>query len=62
VAVDWTHEPRLDLWVPRQLRERYRGPWRTEPAQTGELEPYDVRGVARYSNYRRFEVDIRIGR
>jgi len=62
IEAAWQYDDRLQLWVPEEMREHYRGPWKT----TGDLGPigerYDVRGVARYSNYRRFEVEYRIGK
>jgi hypothetical protein len=52
--VTWRPEPKLDLWVPGELRERYEGPW----ADQGLA--YDIVGTATYSNYRRFDVDVRL--
>lgn len=51
VDVVWRPEPRLTLWVPAEMRESYR-----------TRDAYDVRGLATYANYRRFEVDSRIVR
>jgi hypothetical protein len=49
----------LNLWVPAEMREHYRGSW--EPLMTPfGPKPYDIDGVARYSNYRRFRVDVQI--
>lgn len=53
--VTWRPESRLGLWVPAAMRERYTGPW------VADGVAYDITGDAVYSNYRRFEVDIRIG-
>jgi hypothetical protein len=47
----YAHEPKLDLWVPVRLSERYE---RREEA--GELTLCE----STYTNWRRFEVDIRI--
>jgi hypothetical protein len=52
----WRQDERLKMWVPDEMRERYSGPW------TQDGVAYDITGHAVYSNYRRFEVDIRIGR
>lgn len=51
----WRPDERLGLWVPAAMQERYSGPW------VAEGVAYDITGHAVYSNYRRFEVDIRIG-
>jgi hypothetical protein len=51
----WRSDERLAMWVPDEMRERYSGPW------TREGVAFDITGHAVYSNYRRFEVDIRIG-
>ena len=40
----------------------YRGPWLTTTGSSTKEDAYDVRGIAKYSNYRRFEVDARIVR
>lgn len=59
IEVDWSLDRRLTLWVPAEMRESYRGSRpSSEQARNGAIE--DVRGVATYSNYRRFEVDSRI--
>jgi hypothetical protein len=52
--VIWKHDPKLDLWVPAEMHELYSGPW------TEEGTPFDISGTAVYSNYRRFDVDVRI--
>ena len=49
VAVDYTLDPGVDLWVPDEMREEY---------ITGDGER--IVGVARYDNYRRFEVGSRV--
>ena len=49
----------LDLWVPAEMRERYEGPGMSH-ATRGRARRYDIDGVATYSNYRRFTVDVRI--
>jgi hypothetical protein len=51
----WREDGRLGIWVPDEMRERYSGPW------TADGVAYDIVGHAVYSNYRRFEVDVRIG-
>jgi hypothetical protein len=62
IDVTWQRDGRLALWVPAEMREAYRGPWTALAGAPGKKERHDVRGVARYSNYRRFEVDSRIVR
>jgi len=52
--VIWKHDPKLDLWVPVEMHELYSGPW------TEEGTPFDISGTAVYSNYRRFDVNVRI--
>jgi hypothetical protein len=51
----WRPDERLGVWVPDEMRERYSGPWKADGVA------YDIVGHAVYSNYRRFEVDVRIG-
>jgi len=51
----WRHDAGLNAWVPAQMRERYRDVRETKTRLT-----YDIIGVATYSNYRRFAVDVRI--
>lgn len=52
--VTWRPEEKLGVWVPAEMRERYSGPW------TEGSTPYDITGTAVYSNYRRFDVDVRL--
>ena len=59
IGVRWRRDGSLDLWVPAEMRERYEGPW-YEPRDSRPRERYDIDGVATYSNYRRFTVDVRI--
>ena len=58
IGVRWQRDASLDLWVPAEMRERYEGPWYER--LDSRLEHYDIDGVATYSNYRRFTVDVRI--
>ena len=58
IGVRWQRDASLDLWVPAEMRERYEGPWYER--LDSRLERYDIDGVATYSNYRRFTVDVRI--
>jgi hypothetical protein len=60
IDVAWTYEIKLKLWVPSEMRESYRGPWTTEAGNAAKETSFDVRGLATYSNYRRFQVDTRI--
>jgi hypothetical protein len=59
IDVTWRVDDRLELWVPAAMRERYEGPWTGGP-DPARQERYDIVGVATYSNYRRFTVDVRI--
>lgn len=59
IRVTWRRDAPLDLWVPAEMREDYVGPW-SAMASGNRLERYDIDGVATYSNYRRFTVDVRI--
>ena len=59
IDVSWRRDAGLDLWVPAEMRERYVGPWSVQSAPK-RRERYDIAGVATYSNYRRFSVDVRI--
>jgi hypothetical protein len=58
--VEWSYDGKLKLWVPAEMRETYRGPWTTAVENGARETAFDVRGVAKYSNYRRFQVDTRI--
>jgi hypothetical protein len=59
INVTWRWDVPLNLWVPAEMREHYRGSW--EPLMTPlGPKPYDIDGVAQYSNYRRFRVDVQI--
>ncbi|HSC26477.1 MAG TPA: hypothetical protein VLD67_04330 [Vicinamibacterales bacterium] len=55
LEVTWQRDERLDLWVPAGMRERYQGPWLDDGSQ-----PFEIAGTAVYSNYRRFDVEIRV--
>jgi hypothetical protein len=59
IHVFWRRDEALDLFVPGEMRERYEGPW-TATRAPKQRERYDIDGVASYSNYRRFTVDVRI--
>lgn len=59
IRVTWRRDAPLDLWVPAEMQEDYVGPW-SAMASGNRLERYDINGVATYSNYRRFMVDVRI--
>ena len=59
IGVRWRRDRSLDLWVPAEMRERYESSW-YEPRDSRPRERYDIDGVATYSNYRRFTVDVRI--
>jgi hypothetical protein len=60
----WRFDEKLAAWLPFEMRERYRGV-RPDPVGTGFLSVtgarrYVIAGVATYSNYRRFTVDVKI--
>ena len=59
IRVTWRRDAPLDLWVPAEMRENYEGPW-SAMSSRNRPERYDIDGVATYSNYRRFTVDVRI--
>lgn len=59
IRVTWRRDAPLDLWVPAEMRENYEGPW-SAMSPANRPERYDIDGVATYSNYRRFTVDVRI--
>jgi hypothetical protein len=59
INVAWRWDAPLNLWVPSEMRETYRGPWTPLTTPFGP-KPYDIDGVAQYSNYRRFRVDVLI--
>lgn len=59
ITVTWRQDRTLDLWVPSELRERYQGGWPPQATESGSRR-YDIDGVALYSNYRRFTVDVKI--
>jgi hypothetical protein len=52
----WRYDETLAAWLPSEMREHYRG-IRADPP---DRRHYDLRGVATYSNYRRFVVEVRI--
>jgi hypothetical protein len=58
IEVSWRRDARLDLWVPVEMRERFEGPWFDQVGS--KRVRYDITGVATYSNYRRFMVDVKI--
>jgi hypothetical protein len=51
----WRRDAVVNAWVPAMMRERYR-----KVRDTTARTTYDIVAVARYSNYRRFVVDVRI--
>ena len=51
----WRRDEKLGAWVPSEMRERY-----ARVRGSSQRRPYDIVGVATYSNYRRFAVDVRI--
>ena len=59
IRVGWRRDDRLGVWVPAEMTERYDGPWLPDGATSAE-DGFAITGVATYSNYRRFEVDVRI--
>ncbi len=59
INVTWQWDAPLNLWVPSEMRETYHGSWTPLATPLGP-KPYDIDGIAQYSNYRRFTVDVRI--
>ena len=51
LTTTYEHEPKLDVWVPARFQERYERSAAPREVITCE---------ASYSNYRRFEVSVRI--
>jgi hypothetical protein len=56
---EWRHDANLNVWVPSEMRERYR---RILYEKSPPRHPryYDIVSRATYDNYRRFGVDVRI--
>jgi hypothetical protein len=59
IAVTFRPDARLGQWVPSEMRERYEGAW-PDGGPDGEPRHYEITGTATYTNFRRFDVDIRI--
>jgi hypothetical protein len=59
INVTWQWDAPLNLWVPSEMRETYHGSWTPLATPLGP-KPYDIDGVAQYTNYRRFRVDVLI--
>jgi hypothetical protein len=57
--VTFRPDARLGQWVPSEMRERYEGAW-PDGGPDGEPRHYEITGTATYTNFRRFDVDIRI--
>jgi hypothetical protein len=54
IIVDYRREPRIGMWVPSQMWERYRDfPGSHEPVFRQRAE-----ATARYSNFRQFQVQV----
>lgn len=49
IEVDYEADPRLDLWLPYEMREIYQ-----------HRRRHTVRAEAKYRNYRRFEVEAKV--
>jgi hypothetical protein len=56
----WQLDSKLGLWVPVEMREQYVGNMSQYNPTSLRIEQYDIRGHAHYSNYLRFDVDVRI--
>lgn len=54
ITVDYEPDAKLGLWVPREMTEQYHA------GRPNSFEEQTIHCVARYSNYRRFEVTVRI--
>jgi hypothetical protein len=63
LAVDYRHDSKLLMWVPSQMRERYRTVSIAENMgrRLGSLTRFStIMGTATYANYRRFETSGRL--
>jgi hypothetical protein len=64
IDVSWRADAKLGLWVPATMRERYSGPWpdgSADPWPDSSADPRSIiTGTATYTDYRRFDVDVRI--
>jgi hypothetical protein len=60
IDFSWQLDSKLGLWVPAEMREQYVGRMSQYNPSNRRIEQYDIRGHATYSNYRRFDVDVRI--
>jgi hypothetical protein len=59
IDVQFRFDAHLRQWVPGDMHERYEGPWFAGSLEKEQLH-YSIVGAATYSNYRRFDVDVRI--
>jgi hypothetical protein len=60
IEFEWAPDKNLGLWVPSQMREHYRGRIISKVTNSVKPDEYDIRGLARYTNYRRFKTDARM--
>jgi hypothetical protein len=58
IAVAYQHEPRLNLWLPARMDERYQQ--RADPKALPARLRENIECVALYSNFRRFETAGRV--
>jgi hypothetical protein len=54
ITTEYRREPRLGMWVPDEMQERYRN----RPSPQEPFPQESARATARYSNYRRFQVEV----
>jgi hypothetical protein len=60
ITVIYRHDPHLEMLVPSEMRELYRGPFDEILPRDGEGGTQSIECVATYSRFRRFDVTARI--
>jgi hypothetical protein len=64
ITVSFAHDPKLDMWVPARMNERYQQSYSLWLPNSGIAMPSSryvtINCVARYSNFRRFETSGRV--
>lgn len=58
LTVSYHREPRLDSWLPFEMKEKYGTPSRIRLRQPGVISGELVEATARYSRYRKAEVEL----
>jgi hypothetical protein len=59
ITVAFRADAGIGHWVPGEMRERYEGAWSAGRIEDERLH-YSIVGRATYSNFRRFDVEVRI--